>query len=455
VEGSGQKIGDRILLNIQLIEASTDRHLWANQYRREANDIFALQQEIAKKIAEEIQVIITPEEEKKIEKIPTDNVVAYDFFLKGKDLFYRSTRQDLEAAIPYFKNAIELDNEFALAYATAVMVYYYLDVFYVEKKYSGEIADYADMAMKFDPKSGESLIAKGLSHANKKEYAMAAPYFEKALEYNPGDGLVIHFLTEFYHMHLPNTRKYVEYALQGARLENPTLDSTTASFKYFHLANALTMAGFQEEGLLYVNKSLAFNPKGPFAGSLKGFIEFVGNKDLKHARERLMTEYVKDTTRFDLIHRMGKLNYLLRDYKNAYRYYDRFLKMKDAMRLDVYKEKNLEIGLVYAKMGFKEKSEELVESFKALADNDQTIYKHLHLSLYYCYRGDTKKAIEELKLFSEEDNYVILVILAEMDPLLDPIRDAPEFKKIMGDLKKKFWDTNKAIKEEMLDKGMP
>ncbi len=70
IEGSGQKIGDRILLNIQLIEGSTDKHLWANQYRREAKDIFALQQEIAKNIAEEIQAIITPEEAQRIGKNP-------------------------------------------------------------------------------------------------------------------------------------------------------------------------------------------------------------------------------------------------------------------------------------------------------------------------------------------------------------------------------------------------
>src|SRR5688500_9109870 len=78
VEGSGQKIGDRILLNIQLIDGATDRHLWATQYRREAKDIFELQQEIAKSIADEIQVIITPEEEKRIEKKPTDDLLAYD-----------------------------------------------------------------------------------------------------------------------------------------------------------------------------------------------------------------------------------------------------------------------------------------------------------------------------------------------------------------------------------------
>src|SRR5690606_18184602 len=85
IEGSGQKIGDRIVLNIQLIEGASDKHLWSKQYRREANDIFTLQQEISKDIAERIQAIITPEEQGRIEKIPTENFKAYDSFLKGLD----------------------------------------------------------------------------------------------------------------------------------------------------------------------------------------------------------------------------------------------------------------------------------------------------------------------------------------------------------------------------------
>ena len=71
VEGSGQKMGDQIVLNIQLIDGPNDKHLWAKQYRRETNDIFALQQEIAKDVAQEIQAIITPEEAERLEKIPT------------------------------------------------------------------------------------------------------------------------------------------------------------------------------------------------------------------------------------------------------------------------------------------------------------------------------------------------------------------------------------------------
>jgi len=83
VEGSGQKIGDQILLNVQLIDANYDKHLWAEQYNKEVKDIFKLQMEVAKNIADKIEVIITPEEEKQIAKTPTDNLVAYDYFLKG------------------------------------------------------------------------------------------------------------------------------------------------------------------------------------------------------------------------------------------------------------------------------------------------------------------------------------------------------------------------------------
>ena len=117
VEGSGQKIGDRILLHIQLIDAATDRHLWSNQYERETKDIFQLQQEIARNIAEEIKAIITPEEEKRIEKRPTHNLIAYDLFLKGKNLEAPGNQQNAEKAIGFFKQAIEQDPEFALAYA--------------------------------------------------------------------------------------------------------------------------------------------------------------------------------------------------------------------------------------------------------------------------------------------------------------------------------------------------
>ena len=95
VEGSGQKIGDQILLNIQLIEASTDKHLWAERYKRETGDIFELQLEVARSIAEAIEAIITPEEAARLKKFPPRTWRPMIIFCKGLDPFQRGTREGL------------------------------------------------------------------------------------------------------------------------------------------------------------------------------------------------------------------------------------------------------------------------------------------------------------------------------------------------------------------------
>ena len=190
VEGSGQKIGDQILLNIQLIDANSDKHLWAKRYKREARDIFELQLEVARSIADEIEAIITPEEAAQIERVPTKNLEAYDYFLKGLDPFQRGTREGLEEAIPLFEKAIELDPEFARAHADIAIAYAFLDLYQVEKKHSDQIDYYADKALLFDPKLPQSLIAKAMFHNTREEYELALPYLEKALEYNPNSSIL-------------------------------------------------------------------------------------------------------------------------------------------------------------------------------------------------------------------------------------------------------------------------
>lgn len=454
VEGSGQKIGDQILLNIQLIEASGDRHLWSKQYRRETKDIFELQQEVAKNIAAEIQAIITPEEEKSIEKKPTDNLLAYDLFLKGLDLLLRGGHENLEEAISYFKKAIAQDNEFALAYADAAIAYYYLDIFQEEKKYALEIDSYANKALLFDEKLAESLVAKAMVYIHKKEYESALPYLEKALEYNPNSMLAIEFLSDFYWIYIPNTTKYLEYALKGVRLNIASHDSTATSINYLRLSHALLQTGFIEEALLYIDKSLAYNSENPYSGHLKAWILFFRNKDMQQTKELLIKELNKDTTRLDILQDVGKICYFMGDYESAYRYYKRFIELRENQQLEIYQHENLRIGMLFSKMGHKDKSEEYIQSFKDFADNDRSIYKHMYLAGYYSYRGDSQKAIEHLKLFSKEDNYVYWILLWDMEADNDPMQDHPEFRKVMHDIENKFWDNYKEIRITLEEQGL-
>jgi tetratricopeptide (TPR) repeat protein len=443
------------MLNIQLIEADSDNHLWAGQFQREAKDIFKLQQEVAKTIAEQIQVFISPEEEARIDKIPTDNLEAYDYFLKGLDLMYTTDPANLHEAISLYKKAIDLDNSFARAYAGVAIAYYFLDAPQIEKQYSEEINNYADQALLFDPQLPQSLIAKALFYMNSMEYDLAVPYLEKALEYNPNSALVVNTLSDFYARYSPDTEKYLEYALKGIRLDIASHDSTTASFIYLHVSNAFIQSGFISEAEEYIKRSVAYDPDNLYSAYVRAYILYARNGDLRQLKDLLSETWMRDPSRLDVLQEVGKACYYMRDYEEAYHYYQKFVDAREAYSLDIYMAENAKIALVYSKMGLEEKSDSLLQDYKAYADNDHSIYKHLSLSMYYSVKGDVDQAIEHLRLFAKEDNYFYWTILfLEIDPLIDNIKDEPEFKMLMQELEAKFWDYHEDIRYSLEEKGL-
>lgn len=453
VEGSGQKIGDQILLNIQLIEGPTDKHLWAKQYRRETKDIFELQQEIARNITEEINAVITLDEQKRIEKNPTDDLVAYDLFLKGRDLLDVTNNRNLEQSISFFKKAIEKDNDFGLAYAYAAMAYYYLDIFQTEKKYGVEISSYADKAFDFDPTTSESQIAKAFVHMHKKEYEQAEPYLLKAMEYSPNSVQVIYLLADFYNYYRPNTVKYLEYALKGIRLDVASHDSTTMSYNYLQLSIALAQTGFVDEANKYMDRSLEYNPKNIF-GYAGIWLRYAQNNDGQVAREQLIQTLQKDTARIDITEEVGKICYMLKDYEAANKYYRKLISMREKQGLNVYVHENLKVAFVLKKTGDEKKAGELAASFKQFADADKSIYHHLHLAGYYAYMNEPDKMIEHMQLFQKEDNFLFWVVLMSGDPIVEPFKDLPEFKKVMKEIETKFWKEHEELKVTLKEEGL-
>lgn len=455
VEGSGQKIGEQILLNIQLIEGPNDRHVWAKQYRREAKDIFSLQQEIAKNIAEEIEVIISPEVKRHIEKIPTENLEAYDSFLKGIDLMNKGGDENLLAAISHFQEAIKKDNSFAYAYACAGIACYYLDIFKSEKPHLDELGNYADKALLYDPKLAESLTAKAMYYLLRKEYAEALPHLEKGLEYTPNSAQLIGLLADFYAMYQPNTGKYLEYALKGSRLDAGSGDSVSVSNFYLRLGNALAQTGFIDKSLEYIDKSLKYNPNNPFARYLKAFVVYAKNKDLRETKHLLLTEFKKDTTRLDILQDIAKVSFYLKEYDSAYRYYQRFNYLRELYKLDIYRHENLNIGIVYEKAGDIKKAKEFINNYHQYIKTDQTAYKDLGLTAYYDYTGDTDKAIEHLRRFVKEDNiqYWIILFMRE-EPIPNGINQVPECKKLMDEIEAKFWANHEKLKLTLEEKGL-
>ena len=120
--GSIRRAGNRLRISAQLVDAATDSLVWSERYDREMADVFEVQDEIARKIAEALRVTLSPQEQQALAAKPTENLQAYDLYLRGKSYARRLTRQDLEFALQMFENAVVLDPDFALAYAAIANV---------------------------------------------------------------------------------------------------------------------------------------------------------------------------------------------------------------------------------------------------------------------------------------------------------------------------------------------
>lgn len=459
VEGSGQKIGERIVLNIQLIEGVTDRHLWSKQYRREVSDIFALQQEISRDIANEIQAVITPEEASRIGKIPTENLKAYDLFLKGLELLNAPGGSlgggHLLASVAYFDQAIQEDERFALAYACAGMAFYYQDLYQAEMPHLEKLGAYSDKAMLYDPTSAESHTVKAMYYLLKRDYSQALPFLEKGLEYKPNSSQIIGLLGDFYANHLPNTEKYLEYALRGMRLEVGASDSVAASYFYLRLGNALVQTGFVDEAMENIDLSLKYFQGNAFSRYVKAFVNYAKTKDLDMTREMLIEEFGRDTTRFDILQDIAKVSYYLRDYDSAYYYYEKFNRIREVQKLDVYVHENQLIGEVYEKMGKDAEAKKFFDSYQDYIQKDQTIYKNLGVAMVYVRERKFDKALEHLRLFAKEDNVQLWVILfLPQDPMVDEFKKLPEFQKIWAEIERKFWANHEKVRRQLEDEGL-
>ena len=455
VEGSGQKVGDHVLLHIQLIDAATDRHLWSEQYNREVSDVFALQNEVAIKIADAIQALVTPEEMELIERVPTDNLAAYDLYLQSREPIFQGTKDGFEEAIEMLMQAIELDPEFALAYADLSISYYFLDLHQTEKKYTDLINNYADKALLYDPRSDVSLLAKAFYYMHTEDYRLALPHLEKALEYNPNSAVVIQALSDFYARVVPNTSKYLEYALKGLQVNSSATDSTASSYLYLHLSNAFIQSGFVDEAVTYINKSLEYDPQNYYAPYVRAYIMYARDRDIRQTRTMLLTELSKDPNRLDILQEVAKIYFYEENYEQAYDYYDQFISITEAQGLDIYPQEDIRIAVTLEKMGMEDKAAAYVQSYADYCEEDQSIYKGASTAVLHTYRGEYELAVEQMNQFAEEDNiqYWILLFTKE-DPIMQPLQNMPEYQAVMQRIEDRFWENHEKVRNSLEEEGL-
>jgi TolB-like protein/class 3 adenylate cyclase/Tfp pilus assembly protein PilF len=186
LEGSVQKSGDVVRINVQLIKAANASHLWADTFDRKLTDIFSVESEVAKAVADQLRAKLTGEEEQGIAAKPTDNPNAYDAYLRGLAYTLKTTTSPANAlaAQKYLREAVRLDPKFALAWALLSYVDasgYIIQSLQPTVALRDETRQAAETALTLQPNLGEAVLAKGYYHyACLKDYDTAVRYFEQA-----------------------------------------------------------------------------------------------------------------------------------------------------------------------------------------------------------------------------------------------------------------------------------
>jgi TolB-like protein/Tfp pilus assembly protein PilF len=378
LEGSVQKSNDQVRVNVQLINALTDAHLWADTYDRKLTDIFAVESEIAKNIAETLQARLSGSEKSSIAKTPTVNPEAYELYLKGRFFAEKRTGTDLRKAIDYFNQAIAKDPNYALAYVGLADSYLLLSSYAaVSPAESLPPARSAlKKALELDDSLAEAHASFGLLATLELDLHRALDELKRAVELKPNYATAHHWLS-LAHLTLAQFDSAISEAKRAIELDPLSLViNADTSWIYFS-------ARRYDEAEAQVRKTLEIGP------------QFF-----------LAHYYLGEVLQFK-----GHLSEAIAEFQKAFE-----------LNNDPYSLAML--GQAYARNGQRD------EAQKILARLNEEAKSHYvapyALALVQIALGDKDRAIEELEHAYAEGatNYLFVI---KVDPLLDDLRGNPRF----------------------------
>ncbi|MFN2421351.1 MAG: adenylate/guanylate cyclase domain-containing protein [Gemmatimonadota bacterium] len=199
LEGSVRRAGDRVRIAAQLIDARTDKHLWAERYDRNLEDIFEIQTDVAERIVEALKMRLTPREKARIAERPTESVEAYEEYLKGRYFLPKRTAEALRQAIEHFRQAVDADPSFAQAWAGLADGYALLPSYSnaPTAESCSEARAAAERALALDPGLGEAHAALGQAARIMSKVEDADREYRRAIELSPGYATAHHWYGNF------------------------------------------------------------------------------------------------------------------------------------------------------------------------------------------------------------------------------------------------------------------
>jgi serine/threonine protein kinase/tetratricopeptide (TPR) repeat protein len=464
LEGSVRRAGGKVRIVAQLINAKTDNHLWTETYDRDYADIFAVQTDVAENIAKALKATLTPEEKKSIESAPTENMEAYDYYLKGK--YYWDNKVDLEGnmlAAELLEKAVELDSSFTLAYALLAIVDFALYSIISwdptpERLEKGKSA--LEQATRLDPDLPEVHVAQAIYYELiERDNKKAIIEYLKALKERPNDSWI-------------NRDIGISYTFLGGwdKAEPYLLKSYALDPYGMHVA--LNVAEFYSrmrdwrKAEDYIDKAIASLPEVPVLYWCKAVIVLMGYGDTEKA-----SQIIKDGVQFageqgmlewrfqiDICsRRFQELLDAVEPFPDNDRYFLYkgiaywFMGQKDQANtyLDsarVVHERLVQtaphiidnysyLGLVYAGLGMKEKAIQAAKKAVELQPISKNAYygpdRHRWLAYVYSMVGEYDKALDEIEPLLSIPYYTTIWDL-KLNPFWDPMRDHPRFQELIA-----------------------
>jgi serine/threonine protein kinase/Flp pilus assembly protein TadD len=200
LEGSIRKFQDDLRITAQLVEVETDAQLWAGKYKGKVSDVFDIQEQVSEQIVDALMVRLSPTEKVVLSKHPTENLKAFDYYLRAKDALYRMTKNDVKSSIELFNRAIELDRRYALAYAGLGEAYASLYLYFERKEaYIDKSLEASLKALSYDATLSDAYAALGMAYFDKNKMDEALSAVQKAIQLDPDNFIGYWILGRIYH----------------------------------------------------------------------------------------------------------------------------------------------------------------------------------------------------------------------------------------------------------------
>ena len=474
IEGSVGHEGNNLKIWVQLIDSKADKHIWANDYTREMKRVFSIQSEIARDIAASLKIVLSADEIEKIEKKPTENLEAYNYYLQGNYYYWKSyASEDFKTAIELYEKAISLDPDFALAYtriARSLINQYW---FYSDRSryILSNCKNIIDKAFEIEPDLPEAHLALGqYYYMGELEYSEALKQFDFVLQKEPQNAEAYYYSACVY-------RRAGNWEMaKTSFLKAIALDPRSSQIA-FNTGETFDLLRDYPKALQYYNTAIILRPEWTFPYIELSHMYLRWNGNSRKAREILENKGLEDKsfvadsiaieTKIMLDLYDGKYEDALKDlsesrfkvfqsqwyFRPKYLYYAHIyaiLKMPELKQLyydssRIFLEKRIidfpedprlfsSLGITYAGLGLENKAINTCKKAIALLPVNKESWKGVYLiedlAETYVKLGKYSEAFEQINYLLSIPGFLSTKLL-EIDPKWAPLKNQPGFTKII------------------------